>query len=129
GAEYFAVISGPETTQPVLGRALDDRDTQLARRAIAAIEKTAGGVTLWTGADRAPLLEALRYPSRRVQYEAALAIGAAQPRSTFEGSERVVPILASAIRDASELFAVVVSNVAEDRPRLAQVLRDQGYTV
>lgn len=131
GAEYFAVISGPQTTQPVLARALDDRDTQLARRAIAAIEKTAGGVTLWTGGEggRAPLLEALRYPNRLVQYEAALAIGAAQPRATFDGSDRVVPILASAIRDASELFAVVVSNVPEDLPRLAQVLRDQGYTV
>ncbi len=131
GAEYFAVISGPETTQPVLARALDDRDTQLARRAIAAIERTAGGMTLWTGgqSDRAPLLEALRYPNRRVQYEAALAIGAAQPRTTFDGSDRVVPILASAIRDASESFALVISNVAEDRPRLAQVLRDQGYTV
>lgn len=129
-AMYYAVAAGARPSQAVLARAIDDSDTRLARRAIAAIEKTAGGATLWTGlGDRRPLLEALRYPNRRVQYEAALALGAAQPSAPFEGSDRVVPILASAIRDADAKFAVVVHGDNEGYRVIRGVLERQGYTV
>ncbi|MFM9996737.1 MAG: HEAT repeat domain-containing protein [Phycisphaerales bacterium] len=129
-AMYYAVAAGARPSQAVLARAIDDTDTRLARRAIAAIEKTAGGATLWTGLDdRRPLLEALRYPNRRVQYEAALAVGSAQPTAAFEGSDRVVPILASAIRDADDRFAVVVSTDNESYNVLRALLEKQGYTV
>lgn len=135
-AMYYAVAAGPSSAQAVLGRALDRRDTPLARRAIAAIERTAGATAL-TGGDsaRRPLLEALRYPNRRVQYEAALALAVSQPGSSFEGAERVVPILGSAIRDAGAKYAVVIA--ASDSARagqerqasLADWLRGMGYTV
>lgn len=129
-AMYYAVAAGARPSQAVLARAMDDADTRLARKAIAAIEKTAGGATLWTGlGDRRPLLEALRYPNRRVQYEAALAVGSAQPSAAFEGSDRVVPILASAIRDADDRFAVVISTDSESYNELRAVLEKQGYTV
>ncbi|MEZ6243852.1 MAG: hypothetical protein R3B57_12515, partial [Phycisphaerales bacterium] len=109
-AEYFAVAAGPSIAQLTLARGLDDRDTPLARRVIAAIEMTAGGQSLWGGTGgRRPLLEAVRYQNRRVQYEAALALGKAQPLSPFEGSERVVPLLASAVRDAAARYAVVLT--------------------
>ncbi len=121
-AMYYAVAAGAGPSQMVLGRALDDRDTVLGRLSIAAIEQTAGGATLWNGvSNRRPLLEALRYPNRRVQYEAALALGHAQPTAQFEGSDRVVPILGSAIRDADERYAVVIT--AEDGTEKYQTLR------
>src|SRR5262249_47065322 len=90
-------------------------------------EKTAGGTGLWSGGDRRPLLEAIAYPNRRVQYEAALALGAAQPRQPFQGSERVVPILASAIRDASARYAIVIAPDAERQNAIADILRGKGY--
>jgi len=110
GALYYAVAAGPAMTQDVLGRALRDRDTPLARRAIEALRVTAGGAGIWSGATRSrPLVDALSYPDRRVQYEAALAVGEANPVEPFEGAERVTPLLASAIRDAGRRFAVVIA--------------------
>lgn len=130
-AMYYAVAAGPSIGQRILARALDRRDTPLARRAIAAIEQTAGADSL-TGIEdgRRPLLEALRFHSRRVQIEAALALARSQPVSSFEGSERVVPILAGAIRDAGERYAVVLTGTdREEYDRLRTLLEGQGYKV
>ncbi|MEX2217919.1 MAG: HEAT repeat domain-containing protein [Phycisphaerales bacterium] len=129
-AMYFAVAAGAGPSQAVLARALNDKHTPLARRAIAAIEQTAGGGALWAGeGEQRPLLDSLRYPNRRVQYEAALALGKAQPTANFGGSERVVPLLASAIRDASARYAVVVSGDKELGDSLRKILEKGGYTV
>ncbi len=129
-AMYYAVAAGADIGQRVLARALDTRDTPLARLAIASIERTAGGDSLWAGqGPRKPLLEALAYPNRRVQYEAALALASAQPTTGFAGSERVVPILGGAIRDASSRFAVVLTRDAEEYPRVRTLLESMGYAV
>lgn len=127
---YYAVAAGSSASQRVLARAIDDTDTALARKAIAATEQTAGGSGLWEGlGSRKPLLEALRYSNRRVQYESALALGAAQPRQPFEGSDRVVPILASAIRDVGAKYALVLASDAERQNSLAAILQAKGYTL
>lgn len=129
-AMFHAVLAGSSISELVLARGIDTKDTPLARRAIASIERTAGGSSLWTITDARPaLLESLTYPNRRVQYEAALALGAAQPRSAFPGSDRVVPILASAVRDAAARFALVLATDAEEQQRLVASLTAQGYTV
>ncbi len=133
-AMYYAVAAGPGPAQHVLARGLDTSDTPLIRQSLAALEKTAGGAGLWgagsqASTERRPLLDALRYPSRRVQYEAALALGAAGPREAFSGSDQVVRILGSAIRDAAAKYALVVTNDAERSSTLADVLRGRGYTV
>lgn len=132
-AMYYAVAAGPSAGQAVLARALDASDTPLARRALAAIERTAGGAGLWSGSaalgGRRPLLEAIKYPNRRVQYEAALALGAANPREGFEGSEQVVRLLSSAIRDAGSKFALVLATSTEQQGSYAEVLRQEGYTI
>ncbi|MGE3108508.1 MAG: HEAT repeat domain-containing protein [Phycisphaerales bacterium] len=131
-ATYFAVAAGATASEQVLARALDTKDTPLARRAIAAIERTAGDSGLWGdggSSSRRPLLEALSYPNRRVQYEAALALGAAQPRTGFEGSDRVVPLLASAIRNASDRFAIVIADNPADQGPIKTALEGKGFTV
>jgi len=128
GADYFGVAAGPQVAQLVLGRALDTRNTALARRALSAVEQTAGVSALNVDARR-PLLEALDYPNRRVQYEAALAIAASSPAQAFPGSDRVVPTLASAIRGASDQYAVILAREAELYQRLRGVLEAKGYTV
>ncbi len=129
-AMYYAVASGPAASQQVLARAIDSIDTPLARRAIEAIDQTAGGAGLWSGLDgRRPLLEALRYSNRRVQYDAAIALANAQPMEPFDGSDRVVPILASAIRDLGAKYAVVIASTEERGASLSGILQGQGYTV
>lgn len=135
GADYFAAAAGPGVMQRVLARALDGRNAPLARRAISALEKTAGGTALWgdsTGAQsagRRPLVEALSFPNRRVQYEAALAIAAAQPAEGFPGSERVVPTLSSAVRDAGVMVALVLADDAEAQQGLRSMLQNAGFRV
>lgn len=131
-AMYFAVAAGPAISQQVLQRALTSNNAPLARKAIAAIEKTAGGGALWgdsSSAEGMPLTRALTYPSRRVQYDAALALAAAQPKQEFAGSNQVVPTLASAARDAGTQIAVVLSPDAETYQPLRKMLEAQGYTV
>ncbi len=129
-ADYFAAAAGPGIDQLVLARAIDTRDTQLARRAIGAIQKTAGSKLLAPASGaRSPLVEAMSYPNRRVQYDAALAVVASQPQAAFSGSERTVPTLASALRGATALTAVVLAGDAEQYQGARQVLEKLGYTV
>jgi hypothetical protein len=129
-AEYFAVAAGPDVSQRVLARAVDAKDTPLARRALAAVERTAGVTALASGPNgRTPLVEALAYPNRRVQYEAALAIAAAQPNAEFPGADRVVPTLAGSVRGATQQFAAVVAADTEQYQIIRGVLQKLGYTV
>ncbi len=129
-AMYYAVSLGATTGEGVLARAIEDRDTPLARRAISAIERTAAPNRIWGSAGRtSPLVTALVYPSRRVQYDAALALAASQPQQAFAGSERVIPTLASALRFAGERYAVVLAESNERYTTLRSILEARGYTV
>lgn len=128
-AMYYSVAAGSVVAQKVLARAIDTNDTPLARRSLAAVESMAGA-QLWSGTDnRRPLIEALNYPNRRVQYEAALALAAAQPTQSFPGAERVVPTLAGAIRDASSMYAAVLAPDTETYQAMRQTLEKAGYKV
>ena len=127
---FYAVASGPAASQLVLARANRDLNARLARHAIEALNGTAGGSSLWLGANQpSPLIASLQFPERRVQYDAALALGRALPMESFDGADRVVPILASAIRTGDERFAAVVAENEEDQRSLASNLRDMGFTV
>jgi HEAT repeat protein len=110
-----------------IGLAIDGRDTTLVLDAIPAFAGT-GGRDVTTRAGRAPLVECLQYPDRRVQVEAALAIVASDPQQSFSGDFRVVPILASAVRDSGSKFATVVAENAEDRNAMSAALAALGYT-
>jgi HEAT repeat protein len=126
-AEFFATAAGPTLGEAVLGLAIDRRDTTLVLDAIRALAGT-GGRDVTTRAGRAPLVECLQYPDRRVQVEAALAIVASDPQQSFSGDFRVVPILASAVRDSGSKFATVVAENAEDRNAMSAALAALGYT-
>ncbi len=130
GADYFAVAAGNSINQRVLARAIADRDTRLALRSIEAVARVAGGSTLWEGLNGSrPLVEAMLYPNRRVQYDAALAIGGALPTEAFPGDERVIPLLASAVRDADTRYAQILSTDQEIYQGVRTVLDTMGYQV
>lgn len=129
-AMYYAVAAGAKVDQSVLGRAIDTRNSPLARRAISAIERTAGASSLiGESADRRAIIESLTYPNKRVQYEAALAIAASHPRNAFPGSDRVVPTLAGAIREAGSQYAAVLAPDAETYQALRKILEKLNYRV
>ncbi|MCA9311816.1 MAG: hypothetical protein KDA21_11460, partial [Phycisphaerales bacterium] len=129
-AMYYAVAAGAGPSQQVLRRALQDRDTRLAHRAIAALSQSASGVDLAEGfGEELPLVQALYYPDRRVQYEAALALGRANPVDSFPGADRVVPLLASAIREAGVRYAVVIADDLNEQQRLRTLLESHNYDV
>lgn len=127
---FYAVAAGPDAAQLVLDRANRDLNARLARHAIRALSGTAGDASLWVdGSQPTPLVAALEFPERRVRYDAALALGKALPTETFFGSDRVVPVLASAIRTGDRRFAAVLAEGDEDQRTLAANLRDMGFTV
>lgn len=135
-AMYFAVTAGAGPMQGVLARAIDAKDTLLARKSIEAIQQTAGSKALVAaasygsaGSARQPLVEALSYPNRRVQYESALAIGSSQPGAAFSGSDRVVPTMAAAVRDASSKFAAIIARDAEQYQAVRKILEGDGFVV
>lgn len=129
-AMFYAVAAGPAVSLEVLARGLDTRDTPLVRRALSAVERTAGSTSLFGGeAARRPLSEALTYPNRRVQIEAALALAASHAREPFAGSDRVVPTLAAALTDASRRFALILARNHEEHQSYRAVIERGGFTV
>jgi hypothetical protein len=127
--QFFATVAGTTTAQDVLALALDARNTALIRDAIAALSQTTGGANLIQGTQRQPLLECLRFPDRRVQYEAALTLGRALPTQAFSGSDAVVPLLASAVRSGATSYALVIADDAENRRLETTRLQNLGFTV
>jgi len=127
---FYATVFGTAVNQSVLNLAMGHRDTPLVRDAIASLAQTTGGSNLFSGSMGVrPLLASLSYPDRRVQYEAALTLARALPSESFEGCDRVVPILASAIRSAGELYAMVAADDEENRKAEVSRLQAQGFTV
>jgi len=125
--KFYATIFGPHVAQLVLENALTRGDTILALEAISALTETAGADSLLSG--EKPLMKAMYYPDRRVQYEAALTLASTLPANSFTGSYRVVPLLASAVRSSGELFAIVVGKDAESRRETTAFLGMNGWTV
>lgn len=124
---FFAMAAGPSIDQSVIGLAIDRKDTELVRDGIAALGQTAGSKSLVEANGRPALLECLRYPERRVQYEAALAIGEALPQQTFPGDFSIVPILGAAVRDAGTTTAAVIAVSEEDRRQISGRLSTLGF--
>lgn len=127
--QFFATAAGTSTATRVLSMGLERLDTPLIRDAIGALRQTAGNANLFRIEEQQPLLECLRYPDRRVQIEAALALATALPQEPFTGDFTVVPLLASAVRTGNQSFAAVVARNQEDRQVLAGRLKEMGYTV
>lgn len=128
-AMFYATAAGTDALQSVLGRALDAKDAQLARKAIAALGKIAGPSAIKATKGRNALVEALRFPNRRVQTDAALVLAGAAGGQTFDGAERVVPVLASAVREAGAKYALVLATDGEKSKMIGDGLRAAGYTV
>jgi hypothetical protein len=127
--QFFATATGSSIGRDVLALAVDASDTALVRDAIAAVGDTVGRERFFSTGGRSPLLECLRYPDRRVRFDAALVIGNALPSVSFPGDSQVVPLLASAVRSGGESYAAVIAASDEDRNRIGGMLQDSNFIV
>jgi hypothetical protein len=130
-ASFYARAFGPTYVNPVLSRALEAQDAQLALRAIDALQATGGISGLVSASSGAPLVRALSYPDRAVRFNAAFALARANPATPFPSSFRVVPTLAEAVSSNDSPVALIVSTDEDARNKLAEGLRNAtpGYNV
>jgi CheY-like chemotaxis protein len=129
-ALYFSQAAGSLYSQLVLERAVRDRDSAVALGAIEALRHTAGESSLFGFENGAPpLASALEFPDLVVRIRAALALGAALPKTEFAGAPLVVPVLATALTlDARERVIVVDPDPASLN-RVVAALRTGGRDV
>jgi len=128
-AAYYARLAGPQRVQAVLDRALTDRDPALALDAIRVLSEVAGTQSLvQEGAAADPVLMALGSPDRRVRFAAAMTLGQARPDEAYDGSFRVVPTLAEAVRQGDSLYAVALAGSQDRVNSLIAQLESLGYT-
>jgi len=128
-AAFYAKAAGPLYLNPVLALALQDRDSALALKTLAALEDTSGTSMMVNPAHGgAPLVRALSYPDRAVRFSAAEALARANPAKDYAGSFRVVPVLSEAVLQNGKPAVLIVD--PKEGNRLAESFRDKlDYTV
>lgn len=119
---FYAKAAGPAYLNPVLARALDNKDAPLAIKAIDALQATGGVSGLVGGAD-SPLVRALSNPDRAVRFKAAFALAQANPNSQFPAFDRVVPVLCQAVSNSAAPAALLVIKDDDLRNAVSDALR------
>ncbi len=124
-ALYFTQAAGPRYAHLVLERAVRDHDSAVALGAIEALRVTAGEASLVGTEDyKQPLVLALHFPDLVVRIRAALALGAALPKSQFVGSQNVMPVLAGALTLSGRQQVIVVDPDESNMNRVVGTLRN-----
>ncbi len=125
---FYIRAASPLRAHDVLERALNDHDSDLALDAIAALSDIAGTDALINKAGTIqPMLRALGYPDRRVRYTDAFALTNARPKAKFDGSFRVVPVLAEAVRQTENKYALIIASSQDNFNKINEVLKAAGY--
>jgi hypothetical protein len=128
--QFYSTYHGPGIGQDVLVLGLDSGDTPLVRDALEGLAATSGQDNLFGRyVGREPLVDALQYPDRRVQFDSALVLARALPDQPFPASNRVIPLLASAIRTSGDEYAIVIAESLEDRQAAQERLEAMGFKV
>lgn len=91
GAYQGALAAGPEVLTDVLRNAIADGHPEVGALAARALAEVAGPRN--AGLVERPLVEALDAPDRRIQLAAAEALVNLEPRGSFPGASKVVPVL------------------------------------
>lgn len=126
-AMYFAQAAGPRYLHLVLERALKDQDSAVALGAIEALRVTAGEASLVGSEDaRLSLTRCLQFPDLVVRARAALALGAALPRSQFTDSQFVIPELGRALAQTGSQQVMVVDGDGQNLNRVVGIFHGDG---
>ena len=116
--ESVALAAGSAQAERVLRLAREVNDPGLTLVAIQNLSKTASESVLLDSKVGNPILECLSNSSRSIRMAAALAIAQAKPQLTFQGAEKVVPILGGAIQQGNAPRTVIVASDDSQRRAL-----------
>ena len=127
-AHYFGTAAGIRFLNNALARANKDRNAAVAMKVILSMEDIGGQANLFVPGEH-PLMEALQFPDRLVQYESAFALANALPSAQFSGQERVVPLLSEALSQTGAASVLVLVSTQDQLNGLLDTLRTSGYNV
>ncbi len=129
-AHFYGVDSGAQYLNNALARALHDRNSQVALKCIKSMQEIIGRTNLFSGqaGGGAPaLIDGMSSADRLVRFESAFAIAAAVPQQSFQGQDRVVPLLAEAMSQTGIPTALVCMATQEQTNAVIDALRKGGY--
>ncbi len=127
GSSPSALAAGPVVLSQVLRTAIADGRSDLAASAATLLGRVVDRDDLATGGRPDPLVESLSAPDRRVQFAAAEALVRLDPRRSFSGSSRVVPVLTRFLATQGVPRALVVDGNPLRGGQSAGFLRTIGY--
>jgi hypothetical protein len=127
-AHYYGVSAGAQYLNSALARALRDRNSALALKIIQSLQDIAGQSNFASGGGT-PLVDALTFDDRRVRFEAAFALAQALPQQSFQGSERVVPLLAEAVAQTGLPSALLVMPTQDEVNSLIEGMKGAGGVI
>ncbi|MEA2734048.1 MAG: hypothetical protein QOE14_499, partial [Humisphaera sp.] len=130
-AHFYGVDSGASYLNNALARGLRDRNSQVSLRVIKSLQEIIGRTNMFAvqqGVGGAPaLIAAMSSPDRLVRFESAFAIAAALPQQSFEGQDRVVPLLAEAMSQTGVPSVLVVMPTQDRANAAVNELKQAGY--
>jgi hypothetical protein len=126
-AHYYNTSSGVQYLNAALARGLKDHDTAVVYKLAQAMQDIVGQSNMSRNGSE-PIIQALFYPNRQVRYQAAFALAEALPTQPFQGSDRVVPLLAEALSQTSKINVLVVAPAQDDQlADLRAAVQSLGY--
>lgn len=125
-AHYFNVSAGARHLDDALARALKDRNGAVVLKLTRSLGRIIGRSAL-PGEVGQPLTDALRFPDKRVRYEAACALASELPDKPFANQQWVVPLLVEAIGEGGQGNLLVLGPNQDDANALQDILRRLGY--
>lgn len=116
---------GSGNVEQVLTTSLAQQDAVSAMAALQLLRQLGPGSSL-TAAKPSPVVEALRYPNRRVQYAAAQTLLAWDPRAPFNGAGHLTQVLRHLAGSQGQRQAIVGFPNREIATRLAGYFNSVG---
>ncbi|MFO1006789.1 MAG: hypothetical protein U0929_12585 [Planctomycetaceae bacterium] len=126
-AHEVAVLAGSTACLEALALANEQSNDAAAEALVRALADNGSAALMRTGGRRAGVVAALDHASPRVQFAAAETILKWDPQSPFPGSNRVVEILARALRSDARANGVVVDPNHNRAAVMAGFLSEMGY--
>jgi hypothetical protein len=142
-AMTYATTAGPEYLHVALGRAITDKNANVALGVVEALAANAGEMSLLyrVGMEQ-PLVKALSFSDIPVMYSSAIALAAAKPNANFVGSNKVIANLSEAVvgtggdmigKELSDIYALravdVMYNLAVTRNRIIDLTPAQNSLI
>ncbi|WP_437201139.1 hypothetical protein [Planctomicrobium sp. SH664] len=121
------VRTGPVTTEQLLRLSLAENLIAPALASIEALGQTGSVDLLKRPAGGSPIIEALDFPSTRVQFAAAVTILEWEPVKEFRGSRRVVEILARALNSEGHAVGVIMDPNSHRASQTGGIFGEVGF--